>query len=137
MLVATKFNTQGVKMTTASWCVLIAGLLPYVATLTAKIGARGFDNRNPRDWLANQSGFRRRANFAQQNSFEAFPLFAAAVIIAQLAGAPQARVDVLAITFVASRLLYIAFYVADQSTLRSLAWFGGIGSAVAIFFAAA
>ena len=124
-------------MTTATWCVLIAGLLPYAATLTAKIGAGGFDNRNPRDWLANQSGFRRRANAAQQNSFEAFPLFAAAVIVAQAAGAAQARVDLLAIAFVVSRLLYIAFYVADLSTLRSLAWFGGIGSAVAIFLAAA
>ena len=124
-------------MTTATWCVLIAGLLPYAATLTAKIGAGGFDNRNPRDWLANQSGFRRRANAAQHNSFEAFPLFAAAVIVAQLAGAPQARIDLLAITFIVSRLLYIGFYVADLSTLRSLAWFGGIGSAVAIFLAAA
>lgn len=124
-------------MTTATWCVLIAGLLPYAATLTAKIGAGGFDNNNPRDWLANQSGFRRRANAAQHNSFEAFPLFAAAVIVAQLAGAPQARVDLLAITFIVSRLLYIGFYVADLSTLRSLAWFGGIGSAVAIFLAAA
>lgn len=123
-------------MTTAFWCVLVAGLLPYAATLTAKIGAGGFDNRNPRDWLANQSGFRRRANAAQQNSFEAFPLFAAAVIVAHLASAPQPRVDMLAMVFVVSRLLYIAFYVADLSTLRSLAWFGGIGSAVAIFFAA-
>lgn len=124
-------------MTIAFWCVLIAGLLPYVGTLTAKIGAAGFDNRNPRDWLAAQSGFRARANAAQHNSFEALPLFAAAVIVAQLAGAPQPRVDLLAITFVVARCLYIAFYVADMATLRSLAWFGGIGSAVALFFAAA
>jgi uncharacterized MAPEG superfamily protein len=120
-LAATEFNTRGANMTTAFWCVLIAGLLPYSGTLTAKIGARGFDNRNPRDWLAAQTGFRARANAAQHNSFEAFPLFAAAVIVAHIAAAPQARVDLLAITFVVSRLLYIAFYVADQSTLRSLA----------------
>jgi uncharacterized MAPEG superfamily protein len=124
-------------MTTAFWCVLIAGLLPYAATLTAKIGAGGFDNSNPRDWLADQSGFRRRANAAQQNSFEAFPLFAVAVIVAHLAAAPQPRVDLLAVAFVVSRLLYVGCYVADLSTLRSLAWFGGIGSAVAIFLAAA
>jgi uncharacterized MAPEG superfamily protein len=43
----------------------------------------------------------------------------------------------LAMVFVAARICYIAFYVADLSTLRSLAWFAGIGSAVAIFFAAA
>jgi uncharacterized MAPEG superfamily protein len=124
-------------MTTAFWCVLIAGLLPYAATLSAKIGARGFDNRNPREWLAAQTGFRARANAAQHNSFEAFPLFAAAVLVAHLAAAPQPRVDLLANTFVISRVLYLAFYVADLSTLRSLAWFGGIGSAVAIFLAAA
>ena len=124
-------------MTTALWCVLIAGLLPYAATLTAKIGGEKFDNANPRDWLGNQSGFRRRANAAQQNAFEAFPLFAAAVIVAQMQGAPQARIDVLALVFVAARIAYLGLYLADLATLRSLAWFVGIGSAVAIFVSAA
>jgi uncharacterized MAPEG superfamily protein len=124
-------------VTTALWCVLIAGLLPFAATLTAKIGGSKFDNANPRDWLSNQSGFRRRANSAQLNSFEAFPLFAAAVIVAQVAGAPQARVDWLAIVFVAARLAYLGFYLADLSTMRSLAWFIGLASTVAIFVSAA
>jgi len=124
-------------MTTAFWCVLVAGFLPYLATLTAKIGGQRFDNRNPRDWLDAQAGFRKRANAAQHNSFEAFPLFAAAVIIAHIAGAPQARIDLLAVIFVVARLCYVGCYVADLATLRSLAWFVGIGSAVAIFLAAA
>jgi uncharacterized MAPEG superfamily protein len=124
-------------MTTAFWCVLVAGFLPYIATLTAKIGGQRFDNRNPRDWLDAQAGFRKRANAAQHNSFEAFPLFAAAVIIAHIAGAPQARIDLLAVIFVVARLCYVGCYVADLATLRSLAWFVGIGSAVAIFLAAA
>jgi len=124
-------------MTTAFWCVLIAALLPYAATLAAKIGGDKFDNSNPRDWLGQQAGHRRRANAAQLNSFEAFPLFAAAVIVAHLTGAPQSRVDVLAIIFVAARLCYIGFYIADIATLRSLAWFVGIGSAIAIFIAGA
>jgi len=124
-------------MTTAFWCVLVAGFLPYLATLTAKIGGQRFDNRNPRDWLDAQAGFRKRANAAQHNSFEAFPLFAAAVIIAHIAVAPQARIDLLAVMFVVARLCYVGCYVADLATLRSLAWFVGIGSAVAIFLAAA
>lgn len=124
-------------MTTAYWCVLFAALLPYVATLTAKIGGERFDNSNPREWLGQQAGHRRRANAAQLNSFEAFPLFATAVIVAHLTGAAQARIDLLAITFVAARLFYIGFYVADFAKLRSLAWFVGIGSAVAIFVAGA
>lgn len=121
-------------MTNAYWCVLIAGLLPYLATVTAKGGAR-FDNRNPRAWLAQQTGYRARANAAQLNGFEAFPLFAAAVIVAHLTDAPQARVDTLAMVFVAARVAHLAFYLADLGTLRSLAWFAGIGSAVAIFVA--
>lgn len=121
-------------MTNAYWCVLIAGLLPYLATVTAKGGAR-FDNRNPRAWLAQQTGYRARANAAQLNGFEAFPLFAAAVIVAHLTDAPQARVDALAMVFVAARVAHLAFYLADLGALRSLAWFVGIGSAVAIFVA--
>ena len=124
-------------MTKAYWCVLIAALLPYVATLTAKVGGEKFDNRDPREWLNRQSGHRRRANAAQLNSFEAFPLFAAAVIIAQMLGAPQPRVDLLAMVFVAARLAYFGFYLADLATLRSLAWFIGLGSTVALFLAAA
>jgi uncharacterized MAPEG superfamily protein len=123
-------------MTTAYWCLLIAGLLPYVATVTAKAGAR-FDNRNPRDWLAKQEGYRRRANAAQANSFEAFPLFAAAVVVASLTQAPQDKVDMLAMSFVAARVAYLMCYVADWSILRSAAWFVGIVCAVAIFVAGA
>jgi uncharacterized MAPEG superfamily protein len=121
-------------MTMAYWCVLAAGLLPYVATISAKAGAR-FDNRMPRAWLAAQSGWRARANAAQQNSFEAFPLFAVAVLVAHQTGAAQARVDLLAELFVAARMAYFVTYVADLALLRSIVWFAGIASAVAIFVA--
>lgn len=121
-------------MTIAFWCVLIAGLLPYVATVTAKAGAK-FDNHHPRDWLAKQEGYRRRANAAQANSFEAFPLFAAAVIVAHLTQAPQSRVDLLAMAFIAARVLYLICYLADWASLRSIAWLGGIACVVAIFVA--
>jgi uncharacterized MAPEG superfamily protein len=122
-------------MTIALYCVLAAGLLPYAATLAAKGGAR-FDNRNPRSWLAAQTGWRARAHAAQLNGFEAFPLFAAAVLVAQSLHAPQARLDTLALVFVAARIAYLAAYVADLHLLRSVVWFVGIGSAVAIFLSA-
>ena len=121
-------------MTTALWCVLAAGLLPYVATVTAKAGAK-FDNNNPRDWLAKQEGYRRRANAAQANSFEAFPLFAAAVFAAMLTQAPQARVDLLAMAFVGARVVYFICYLGDWALVRSVAWMAGIACAVAIFVA--
>lgn len=119
-------------MTTAFWCVLVAGLLPYLATVSAKAGAR-FDNFHPRAWLNALSGWRARAHAAQLNGFEAFPLFAAAVIIASIRHAPQARVDELAVAFVGLRIGYFAAYLANLAWLRSLLWLGGIGCAVAIF----
>ncbi len=88
-------------MTTAYWCVLAAALMPYVAVSIAKSGGERFDNSNPRLWLERQQGFRARANAAQANSFEAFPFFAAAVIVAHLTQAPQDRIDALAVMFVA------------------------------------
>jgi uncharacterized MAPEG superfamily protein len=123
-------------MTIAMWCVLIAALMPYVATLTAKGGTRS-DNANPREWLAKQTGFRARANAAQKNGFEAFPFFAAAVIIAHLTGAPQDRVDILAVAFILARVLHFGFYLANKATLRSVAWIVGFGCTVAIFVAGA
>jgi uncharacterized MAPEG superfamily protein len=122
-------------MTTAYWCVLAAGLLPYAATISAKAGAR-FDNHLPRAWLAAQTGWRARANAAQQNGFEAFPLFAVAVLVAHQLGAPQPRVDTLALLFVAARVAHLVTYIADLAVLRSIVWFAGIASAVAIFVAA-
>ena len=48
----------------------------------------------------------RRADNAQKNGFEAFPFFAAAVIVAHLLHAPQERVDILAIIFIVARIGY-------------------------------
>ena len=120
-------------MTVAFWCVLVAGFLPYFGTLTAKIGGERFDNSNPRDWLNAQSGFRKRANAAQHNSFEAFPFFAAAVLVAQMLQAPQDRVDALALIFIAARLGYLACYLADWHGARSVAWLIGWLACILLF----
>ncbi len=123
-------------MKIAFLCVLIAGLLPYLGTMAAKWGFRRYDNHNPRQWLAEQTGFRARGNAAQANSFEAFPFFAAAVIIATLAQVDTDLMDGLAVTFVVARVGYIACYVADQATLRSVFWLVGLLSVIALFVAA-
>lgn len=123
-------------MTTAFWCVLVAGLLPLTATMIAK-SKPGFDNHNPRAWLQNLEGFRQRANAAQLNSFEAYPLFAAAVIIAYLLHAPQPTIDKLALAFIGARIAYIACYVANWALLRSLCWAAALGCSIAIFIIAA
>ncbi len=119
------------SFTLAYGCVLVAALLPMFCALLAKAGAmpRG-GNRDPRAWLAAQSGWRARANAAQANSFEGLPFFIGAVIIAHQLGAPQARLDQLACAFIVLRLAYIALYVGDKAMARSLVW--GLGLAVNI-----
>jgi uncharacterized MAPEG superfamily protein len=121
-------------MTIAYWCVLFMGLFPIVAAGIAKKGFEGYDNGMPRQWLAQQTGFRARANAAQANLFESLPFFFAAVIIASMADAPQNKVDLLAIGFVVARIAYLVCYVADWPTTRSLVWLAGLSCVVAIFF---
>ncbi|RTL20010.1 MAG: hypothetical protein EKK52_11465 [Burkholderiales bacterium] len=128
-------------MTMAQICLLIACLLPIGCTLIAKfqgIGKRrrdgGFDNHRPREWLATLEGWRARANAAQANSWEALPVFAAGLFVAHQHQAAQATVDALALGFVAARLGFIAAYLADRASLRSLLWFGGFASSLALFF---
>ena len=121
-------------MTIAYACVLFMGLLPYVAAGIAKKGFEQYDNSLPRHWLAKQTGFRARANAAQANLFESLPLFFAAEIIASIANAPQARLDLLAIGFVIARVAYLICYVANWPTIRSIVWLIGLACVITIFF---
>lgn len=115
--------------TIAYWCVLAAALLPVVCAGIAKHGMLltspregGYDNNNPRAWLAQQTDWRARANAAQANTFEALPFFFAAVIIAHLLQANQTRLDILALLFIGLRLAYIVMYVGNLATARSVVW---------------
>lgn len=123
-------------MTFAYWCVLAAALIPILTVFPAKV-TRDFDNRAPRAWEERQSGWRARAYWAHLNAFEAFPPFAAAVIIAHLAQAPQARIDLLAGTFIAARAGYSACYYADLAALRSVVWAAAFACVVGLFVIAA
>jgi uncharacterized MAPEG superfamily protein len=129
------------SLTVAYWTVLIAALLPIVCAGVAKWGAMGksrrdggYDNHDPRAWLARQSDWRARANAAQANSFEALPFFIGAVIIAHQLHAPQMRLDVLAFTWVVLRLLYILMYLANMATMRSVVWVLAFAVNIGILF---
>jgi uncharacterized MAPEG superfamily protein len=131
------------RFTVAHWCVLAAVLLPYACAYLAKFQAfgksrskGGYDNADPRGWLARQQGFSARANAAQANSFEALPFFIGAVIIAHQLGAPQTRLDILALLFVTLRIIYIAMYVAGLPTARSAFWALAFLANLAIFLSA-
>ncbi|HTH44088.1 MAG TPA: MAPEG family protein [Oxalicibacterium sp.] len=120
-------------MTLAYWSILIAGLLPAVTVAIAKFGAKDFDNNAPRNWLEKQQGVRSRADAAHRNHFEAFPFFAAGILVAQLCHVPQGRIDMLAATFIVLRVVYTALYLADRATLRSLCWALGYLCVIALF----
>jgi uncharacterized MAPEG superfamily protein len=124
-------------MTVALWCILIALVLPPLCALIAKVSSGRFglkDNHDPRAFLDTLSGLPRRAHAAQQNSYEAFPAFAAAVLVADIVGnAEQVTQDVLGVMYITSRLLYIICYLADWAALRSVVWFTGLALIVAFF----
>ncbi len=124
-------------MTLAYWCVLVAGILPIVWVGAAKAGSSGYDNVRPREFLAQLSGWQQRADWAQKNALEAFPLFAAAVIIAHAAGAAQATIDLLAGLFITARVAHGICYIADKAALRSVVWLGGFACVIGLFVAAA
>ncbi|WP_223485377.1 MAPEG family protein [Pseudomonas sp. A-RE-19] len=124
-------------MTVALWCILIAICLPYLCTGVAKFSGGKFglkQNHDPRAFLDSLEGVARRAHSAQLNSFEVTPAFAAAVIVAHLAGnAELVTINVLSVLFITSRLLYIICYLADWAILRSLMWAVGMGLIVSFF----
>ena len=124
---------------TAYWCVVVAALLPYLWTTVAKASGERYDNRDPRGWVARQTNPRvHRANAAQLKAFEAFAPFAAAVVLAQLAGVPESRIAMLAIAFVVFRFLHGVIYTLGlKHSLRSLAWFAALACVVWLLVAAA
>ncbi len=124
-------------MTTPFVCVLLAFLLIYVPKIPLSIAmARqpgGYDNKDPRAQQAALEGMGARARGAHYNGFEAFSPFAAAVLVAHLAGATDHRASILAIAFVVARTLYIAAYIANLDYLRSAIWGIGLLCTVALF----
>lgn len=124
-------------MTLSYWCILIAGLMPVFTIAVAKYGRRDFDNAESRAWLDKQTGVRRRADYAHRNHFEAFPFFAAAVLVAQQVGAAQALIDIAALVFIVARILYTVLYLTDKPSARSAVWLIGYLSVIALFVIAA
>lgn len=126
-------------MTVAFTCVLVALLIPHVWVGVAKKGlvkSHQYDNSAPRLQFEALSGAEQRANWAQQNAYESLPGFIAAVIIASLANAEQATIDVLAVVHVIARFAYGICYIKDYPTARSAVWAIGFISVIGLFVAA-
>jgi uncharacterized MAPEG superfamily protein len=121
-------------MTIAELCLLGMVLLTYLVLGPAKFaGLREFDNSYPRDPAFYTKGPRARALGAHQNGLEAFPLFAAAVLLAELHGAPQHTIDGLALAFLGARIAYTVCYLGNRPSLRSMIWTLALVINLAIF----
>ncbi|MGG7649473.1 Uncharacterized conserved protein, MAPEG superfamily [Pseudomonas frederiksbergensis] len=110
------------------WCVLISALLIFVAKIPvakAMNDLGGYDNHLPRQQQAQLTGFGARALAAHQNCFEAFILFAVGVLMAHTTQTAGWLIDLLAIIFVITRIIYLLCYWVDLAWQRSLVW--GIG----------
>jgi uncharacterized MAPEG superfamily protein len=121
-------------------CLIVATVQPYLWAFLAKVGGMrtgvAYDNSLPRTFLSHLSGWPQRANWAQQNSFEALPVFAAAVLMAYVAQVPVLLADTCALVFIAARFVYFGCYVANWATARSIVWFVGLIACLRLMVAA-
>ena len=92
-------------------------------------------NAGPRDGEGPPVGrLTGRLRRAQENLFETLPLFAAAILIAHVAGRDGALTYWGAWLFTLARIIYLPVYAAGVQYLRSLIWvvsLGGLGLVVA------
>jgi uncharacterized MAPEG superfamily protein len=122
-------------MTIAEWCVFASVMLVLLTIAPIKwIGFRTFDNANPRDPAFYYDPLRARALGAHLNGIEAFPFFAAAVLLAEFRNSPQNLINELAVLFIIVRIAYVFTYLGDRPTLRSILWSIGFAINVGIFF---
>jgi uncharacterized MAPEG superfamily protein len=122
-------------MTLAEW-MLFGAVLLFLLTL-APVKAmrhRSFDNANPRDPSFYQHTLSSRALGAHVNGIETFPFFAVAVLLAEFRGQPQHWVNLLAVTFVGIRVVFVVAYLGNLPTTRTLLWNLGFLVNAGIFF---
>lgn len=123
-------------MTVPTICLLVSALMILFTKVPVALAQakqeHGYDNRNPRQQQARLAGFGARALAAHQNMIEAFPVFAAGLLLALTAGAHGQWVVILSIAFVVARIVYSIFYWMDIHALRSLSWGIGFGASIAL-----
>lgn len=104
------------------YCIAAAAVLiylPFVLVAYARLGV-GYDIAAPRTMLDKLPLYAQRANWAHQNSLEAFMIFAAAALMAYVTGLNSPVAVGAAITFVVVRTLYSIFYILNVPIARSL-----------------
>ncbi|MBE0377346.1 MAPEG family protein [Pseudoalteromonas prydzensis] len=122
-------------MTTLLICALLAVLMPYLAKAPLAIAMNklnGYDNKHPREQQSKLTGFGARALAAHQNCFESLAVFAVALAVVLGTNNVHQVTELLAIAHIILRVLYCIFYYLNLDVLRSLVWFAGLATAVAM-----
>lgn len=122
-------------MSFAIWSILIAAILPILAGMPAKSGksGKGFDNAKPRDPAFFADEFRARVAGAQANSYEAFSFYGVAMLVGLTQGGSSEWLNTLAVIFIVARVAYIACYIGNKPTMRSLIWTVGFAATILAF----
>ncbi|MFT3774824.1 MAG: MAPEG family protein [Minicystis sp.] len=97
----------------------------------------GYDNNTPRAAQANLTGAALRAHGAHLNAFEAFTLFAPAVLACELRHVDVMRTAVVSVAFVVLRAIYLALYLGDKASARSSVWGLGLLATLGLYVLAA
>jgi uncharacterized MAPEG superfamily protein len=113
-------------------------LLIVISHIPALIGralknSRGVNNSVPRKDVQDLKGWAYRAWISHQNTIEAFPSFAAAVLIALHAKVAGLLIAKLCVIWVISRIAYILVYIFNLATIRTFVWFVGWTSILSLF----
>lgn len=122
-------------MNTLIICLIIAILITYFSKFPLAYAMKqtgSYDNNYPRIQAASLKGFGSRAYAAHKNSFEALTVFATAVLTALATNHLSEAIQLLAIVYLVSRVMYHVFYLMDWATLRSSIWAFGLVCCLAI-----
>ena len=114
------------ELTALGWTLVLA-----VVQLFLHAGARNREtgieyNAGPRDGGAPPEGVvTGRLHRARDNLYESLPLFAAAVLIAHVAGREGTATAYAAWTYLVARIVYVPLYAFGVPKVRSIVW--GVG----------
>ena len=110
--------------------------VPYLVVATERVKlAQSMDDQmevyaKPRSFSDQLPGYAKRANWAHQNAFESFILYAPAATMAYVTGQDGRAALLAVVAYLTARLLFSVFYILNVAPLRSLMF--GIGS-ISIF----
>ena len=125
-------------MSTLIACLFIGAVIPIVLSWVGgyfRMQQFGkVDNKNPRGQSAGLENAGARAVAAQQNAWEALAIFTAGVVAFHARESVSDIAGILAMVWVAARVLHAIFYLIDLDVLRSLAFILSLGCSLALFF---